>query len=369
MRLPSAALVGLLGAALLTGLVTSPATATTPRVISGTPNPPLKDAAVLLVSTTADCTGSLVLPNLIVTAAHCFVEDGVQTSTAADWQVFAPGADSSTTPPTPVRATQLLYNTTFRSTDDDEKLDVAYLVLDRALATPVISRVATLDEVTQLASRDAVLDQVGYGQTVPRAVDGAAMSPIPIGMSAPIDEFDDGVLSITTNGTTGTCAGDSGSPWIASIAGERLLVGVLSGGNNAPCESGDVGVNDFLAVPSTQPELLNQALAAAGSSPLAAPKTCIKVQGAKQKCTDTRTWTYRFCWAGAKYALQQKSQGAWSTIDKGSVRKSRDCNRKYPYLVDITNEVTPGTYDFRFVMPKQRGVSATQYDPFTVTSS
>lgn len=339
------------------------------RVINGTPNPPLKDAAVLLVSDTADCTGSLLLPNLIVTAAHCFVEDGVQTSTAADWRVYPPGADATTTAPTQVQATQLIYNPAFRSIDDDTRIDVAFLVLDRALATPLVGRAATADEVAQLARTKATLEQVGYGQTVPRAVPDAPMSPIPIGMSAPIDELDDGTLTVATNGTTGTCAGDSGSPWIASLGGERLLVGVLSGGNNAPCESGDVGVNDFIALPSSQPDLLNQAVAAAGATPVAAPRTCIKVKGASQECTDTRSWTYRYCWQGPKYVLQQQVGGSWTTISTGKGRKAKPCRGNAPYLVEVSSTVEPGTYGYRINAPKQRGIKYPASYPFTVTSS
>lgn len=368
---PRAVALGAVSALALTTFVTPPATATAPGVINGTPLPPLAGAAVLLESDTGYCTGSLVLPNLVLTAAHCFVDDGVQTSGAADWQVYPPGVNATTTAPASVRPTQLLLNSSFRNVADDPGIDVAYLVLDGALATPAASRIATGDEVRQLVAQRAVLDQVGYGQTVPRSVPDAPMSDVPVGMSAPIDELkgQGSYLLMRTNGTTGTCSGDSGSPWLASIAGQVVLVGILSSGDNAPCESGDVGVHDYVALPSAQPELLNQAITAAGSAPLTPPRTCIKVKGSKQECTTTRTWTYRFCWAGSKYSLQQRTDGAWTTITQGKAKRSRDCNRKYPYLVDITTEVPPGTYDYRFVMPKQRGVTMTQYDPFTVTSS
>jgi hypothetical protein len=35
----------------------------------------------------------------------------------------------------------------------------------------------------------------------------------------------------------------------------------------------------------------------------------------------------------------------------------------------VTSDAAPGSSSYRIVVPRQRGISATQYDPFTVTSS
>lgn len=266
---------------------------------------------------------------------------------------------------------QLLVNPSFRSVNDTQGIDVAYLVLDGPLAAPVATRVATLDEVRQLARQHAVLEQVGYGQTVPRAVTDAPSSPIPIGMSAPVGTFysDDDSLSIETNGTTGTCAGDSGSPWLTTIGGQVVLVGVVSGGNNAPCESDATGNEDLVALPGAQPDLLAQAFTAAGVAPTVGPRTCISVDGLDPDCTDTRAWTYRSCWVAPRYALQQQVGGTWVTLKKGKGKKDRGCSKGQPYLIELSGTVDPGEHRYRAVVLKQRGVKKIAYDPFTVTSS
>lgn len=369
---PRETLLAALSAVIVSALLTpASAHAFVGQVINGTPNPALKDAAVFLESDSGGCTGTLLVPNLIVTAAHCFFDGGVQTSAATDWRVYTPGTDTASAQPAGVHPVQLLVNPTFRSVVDTQGLDVAYLVLDGPLAAPVATRVATLDEVRKLAQRNVVLDQVGYGQTVPRTVPDAPTSPVPVGMSAPIDTFysSDDSLSIRTNGTTGTCAGDSGSPWLTTIAGQVVLVGVLSGGNNAPCESDATGDNDLVALPSAQPDLLTQAFTAAGVAPPAAPRTCISVDGMDPVCTVGRIWTYEACWVAPKFALQQQVNANWVTVQRGKGKKSRQCGKVQPYLVRLTDTVDVGEHSFRAVVLKQRGVPRVAYDPFTVTST
>lgn len=358
--------------ALAATLMSSPASASVSRVINGTPNPPLSQAAVLMDSDTGSCTGVLLLPNLLATAAHCFVERGGAVSSGPeDWRFYSPGVDAQTSQPSGFRATKLLIDPSYRNDGVSDARDLAFLVLNGALGTPTITRVATRNEVAALASRRATLEQVGYGQTVPRAVADAPVSPIPVGMSAPIEEWTppDGLLAVRTNGTTGTCAGDSGSPWMASVQGELLLVGVLSSGDGPPCDPEAGGTNDYVAVISAQPDLLDAAVKAAGAQPLTPPSTCIAVKGSKKECAEGRTWAYSFCWAARKYRVEERVNGAWSQVLSGTGRKARSCTSKYPYLIEFTGTADPGTTQYRLVVPRQPSVGRTQYDPFTVTST
>lgn len=349
-----------------------PASASVARVINGTPNPALSSAAVLLESDSGTCTGVLLLPNLLATAAHCFVDaNGTVTSPAEGWQFYLPGVDASAAQPSGFRATQLIVNPAYRSNGTTDQLDLAFLVLNGALATPTVTRVATRDEVASLAARRASLEQVGYGQTVPRAVADAPISPIPIGLTAPIEQWSapDGVLAMSTNGTTGTCAGDSGSPWMSRSGSEVLLVGVLASGDGPPCDPEAGGTNDYVAVVSAQPDLLNAAVTAAGAQPLTAPTTCIAVKGSKKQCEEGRSWEYSFCWAARKYRVEEQVGGAWTTLASGAGKKVRSCNSRFPYLIEFTGTADPGTSRYRLVVPRQPSVSRTLYDPFTVTST
>jgi len=358
--------------AVATTLASTPAHAFVDRVINGTPNPPLAQAAMQMESDTSMCTGVLITPNLVATAAHCIVDEkGAVVAGPEAWTFYAPGADTSTTSPSSLRATQLFLAPGYVGDGSADGRDLAFLVLDGALGTPVVTRVASMTEVAAMAANRTVLDQVGYGQTVPRAVVDAPVAPIPHGLSAPADVWraDEGLLSITANGVTGTCAGDSGSPWLVRSGAEVLLVGVLSSGDAAPCDPEEGGSHDYVAVISAQPDLLNSALAAAGAQPLTAPRTCLRVPGEKKECSDGRAWTYSYCWEAPRYRVQRLVDGAWVTETSGKGRKTRDCYRDYPYLVEVSGTVTQGTTRYRLVVPRQPGTSRTQTVPFSVTST
>ena len=367
------AVIGLAGIS-LAAMIAPAAQASAPAVINGTPNPPLAIAAVYFQSANSSCTGSLLQPNLIVTAAHCFVDSaGNASATPGDLEIFLPGVNTDESQPSSVHATQIIYNPVYRNQDGQEGIDVAYIVLDGALATPRITRVATQSEVVALAARDAVLSQVGYGQTVPRAVTDAYPSPFPIGMSASIDsDYAGGAkeVAIVTNGTPGTCAGDSGSPWMVEVGGELLLVGVLSSGDNPPCEpAADSGTHDYVAVVAGQGDLLAQARAAAGVPAEPTYTTCLRMKGAKPDCAEGRTWTYDFCWDAPRYRMEKFTGSGWQTVTTGTAKKFSQCGRKTPYRVTVSSTVDTTATKYRLVIPKQRGVGRVTYDPFTVTSS
>ncbi len=359
--------------AAVAGGAIAPAMAAQPGVINGTPNPPFAGAAVYYQTSSSACTGALLLPNLIVTAGHCVIKTDASPYAAAEYELWAPGVNTDAQPASNIKVTQVVYNPAYVNREGQEGIDVAYLVLDGALGTPVITRVANQSEVVALAARDAVLSMAGYGTTVPRSDPNAVVSPVPIGMSAAIDSDyagGDKYLTVGTNGVTGTCTGDSGSSWVVQQGAEVLLVGVTSSGDNPPCEPvQDSGTHDYLAVVAGQGSLLAQAQQAAGSQPAPVRTTCIKVPGAKQKCLEGSTWTYDYCWDASRYRLEKLVGSTWQQVRSAKAPKYSSCAKKTPYRVLATGTADPGTTKLRIVIPKQPGITRVTYDPFTVTSS
>lgn len=367
--------LGLVFASTLAAVIAGPsAHASTPTVINGTPNPPLAGVAVYYETADSACTGSLLQPNVIVTAAHCLVDDhGNQTTQAADLTFWAPGVNVATSNPTSIKAVQIILNPAFANKDDQTGLDIAYFVLDGPLGTPIITRVATQSEVVALAARQATLSQVGYGLTGPRNDPSSQTSDVPVGMSAAIDSDyagGSGSLEMKTNGVTGTCAGDSGSPWLYQANGETLLISVLSSGDNPPCEpAADSGTHDYTAVVAGQGSLLAQAQGATGLAPAPTPVTCLKAKGAKPSCAEGTTWTYDFCWTAPRWQLEQFTGKVWQRVSAGKGAKYASCGRKNPYRVLVTGDAAEGSSKYRIMIPRQAGVGRPTYDPFTVTSA
>jgi secreted trypsin-like serine protease len=350
------------------------ATATSPRVIGGEVNPSFANAALFLRIFDGECTGALLRPNLIVTAAHCVTEDdNYPAATPADITLFPPGANTETDAPSPARVTRILFDLKVSKLDLIGE-DIAYLVTDQPVGEPIITRVATQREVWALAVNRTRLNFVGYGQTLPwRSGAANAASPIPLGMTAPIipGTYTRGVGSVRVamDGVTGPCYGDSGGPWLYESAGELLLVGVESEGRGRPCDTNWKAPYEEVPVVSGSARLLRSAYAAAGSAQPATARTCIKVQGERQECAPGTAWIYEYCWSGSRAVLQKLVNGSW--VDQYTKRASRQrvCDSDTPFLVTFAGLKGPGLERYRLVLPKQRGINRTTYDPFVVTSS
>lgn len=351
-----------------------PAQSVTPRVIGGNSTSPAVQAAVFLKIFDGSCTGALLRPNLIVTAAHCVVEDeSYPAATPADITVYAPGADERTSTPSPARVTRIMYDLEVSKRDLIGE-DIAYLVMDQPVGEPLITRVATQQEVLALSINRTRLEFAGYGQTTPwRQGAPNDASPVPIGMSAPLipNSYAGGVDSVRVamDGVTGPCYGDSGGPWIYAAGNEFLLVGVESSGRGRPCDSTWDKPYEEVPVVAGSAKLLRAAYAAAGSAQPATSRTCIKVQGESQECAPGAAWIYEYCWAGSRAILQKLVDGSWVDQYTRKAPRSRYCDAKTPFLVSFAGLKGPGLERYRLVLPRQSGVKRLTYDPFIVTSN
>jgi hypothetical protein len=354
-------------------LVAPAAQAAAPLVINGTPGSPLSAAAVALELGDSNCTGSLWRPRIIITAAHCVSAEGKPTVRAEDISVYAPGADTSGDY-AGVRVTQVIFDPAWinDSPDNEEsERDIAFLILDSPLGIPAWSRMATPDEVVTLTQSGAEVEYIGYGLTGPRDDPNSTSSSVPLSLKVRLTpSYRGGVGEFVTQGdrVRGTCAGDSGGPFLATVGGQVLYVGPLSGGLGFPCEAEDDEPSDSAAVASGMGELAAAALAAIGDSAEAAPTTCIAGPDVDRECWTGSAWTYDFCWSGGKAVLQQRTTSGWTSIKRVSAKRTSSCGRKYPYEVVFRGIASVPSTEYRITFPRQAGLRRGAVDRFTITT-
>ncbi|HWZ87894.1 MAG TPA: trypsin-like serine protease, partial [Polyangiaceae bacterium] len=263
-------------------------------IVGGEPSPAGSvEDAVLLLRTMVDgqevlCSASLVAPNLALTARHCVahLEDGVFDCSVkgelfdnptgagrlgldlpADTLEFYGGALPRTKP--------LAHGLTVVSTLSETICvnDIAFVVLDRAVALPVVPlRLhgrAALGEAVTLVGYGLTSDdqQTIVVSTQPR-MQKTGLSIAGVGP----DSLDQGVTTVPPralilDGPCG-CVGDSGGPLLA--ASSHALLGVYSLLDGVSCSDAQVR-HQLVHVPAFQ-ALTQQAFAQAGAEPVPEPE-------------------------------------------------------------------------------------------------
>ena len=212
------------------------------------------------------CTGGLWKPKIVITAAHCVVTEGTSTvANASDVHVYAQGANvSGTRPVADAVAIILTSGYSNSSTGFVEANDIAFLILDKEIGTPLISRLASESEAAAATVLGKKLNFFGYGQTAKES----DVSMIPLSLSKTPFQFLGGKTYLYGKSASGTgaCFGDSGGPVILQTETENLLIGPVAGGSGAPCypEIKDRAVLALVA--SNFTSLVKTALTTAGYS-------------------------------------------------------------------------------------------------------
>lgn len=345
------------------------AAAAGPAVINGSPNTGWERAVVFI--TTDDgraCSGGLLQTNVVVTAAHCVSANGsVAAPTPAQLHVYPPGADVGTVARSGARVVGVYVDQGYSRTGP-LGADIAYLVTDASVGTPIVARVATSAEVVAMSRTVTALVTSSYGRTTP--VSGV-VSVVPQSLyqatGPPYFNGGQGYLVLSGDPKSGTCNGDSGGPWMTTIAGQAVIVGVTSGGAGA-CEGAATRTFTNVPVLAGRPDLLAAAQAAA--APLAQPPgtSCLQEPSSTPRCKPGSDWSWRSCYPGRRTILEWFNGTEWEVVarDRG-IRYRCAPGSPWSNRYDVTEK--PGTNAYRVLQPIQSGVGTVNIRSFTVTTT
>ncbi len=209
----------------------------------------------------ASCTGTLVTPNVVVTAAHCLFTDTSTATTesfgplmpASDVRVVVGAVDPTTASTPQIHPAAFIWADPRFLTDynnDTDENDIGAIVLatpvTRIAPTPVLD-LSSLD--TELTPR-RMLDIAGYG-TTNRA--GMGDNTFLYLAQVPFISRTEHEVTAGDPGGPDTCYGDSGGPLYVDTDQGRRLVGATSrgAGPDVACDSGTV----FTLVPAYVAEI------------------------------------------------------------------------------------------------------------------
>lgn len=178
------------------------------------------------------CTGTLIAPSWVLTAAHCVDEATADTLNIRFGDADVNDAAGGVT----VGVSEIHSHPDFNWEAWDN--DIALV----KLASPVTDRVPTPIHREPIGGMTTVLD-VGYGVADNMDGGGGLLRKVEKQTADCAGANDPGVsntnlLCMDASDGRGSCFGDSGGPAFATIADQRVVVGVTSGGTGELCGAG-----------------------------------------------------------------------------------------------------------------------------------
>ena len=201
------------------------------------------------------CSGTLITPNVFLTASHCTVFYTQELAPAGDVAYVSldqsiPFGDLTSNKTQLLPVAQVVSNPGYNQSQSDSG-DIAVLILARNVrgVTPAtLPACGLLDQlVAQNGLKSSVFTSAGYG-VQNRVVSGGVpffqdINPVPRMFSfSSFNSLNGGYLRLSQNPSTGnggTCFGDSGGPNFLTVNGHQLIVSITITGDSV-CRSTNV---------------------------------------------------------------------------------------------------------------------------------
>jgi MYXO-CTERM domain-containing protein len=182
------------------------------------------------------CTGEVISPHVILTAAHCTGGEKPEEAAISTWRVYL-GADfNQATADDLLLVKEAHFNPDFRVANLAGGNDVGVAILSNALP-PSIRPLPINRTPLSTTDKGKPVRFVGYGLSNVTNTTDPSVVGVKRQTTTTLTEYNEKLLHFT-DGTHETCNGDSGGPAFMNINGQDVIVGVTSFGDSSCSEGG-----------------------------------------------------------------------------------------------------------------------------------